>query len=304
MIFADLHDSGGSYVIALSVRNVARQLTPVVPKNFSSWGGSLLNPRLLFALYLCFSTWVSSSVVMRCLCGAVNGVYSSTGISSLWYMALLYRTSWFIGIATSSVPFCFIMFQNFYGCFFRMSGNVNYNRALACLQLFLYSAYAINVSLCFFPCLLLDVLYLRLASLQISSYQGARCLAHLFGLVAMRFFLCCTTPIFNACYIKYSSILADRSSLLCLCASIMFMKVVANSSDDVCCFHALAFSIYYVISLSSTHSIFPSFCPGVSTPRWSVVLPGVLCRGVVAGGGGAVVVEALRSNKYESTNEE
>jgi hypothetical protein len=60
MILADLHDAGGSEVIALSVKNVARQLTPAVPRNFSSWGGILLNPRLLHALYLCYNTCVSS----------------------------------------------------------------------------------------------------------------------------------------------------------------------------------------------------------------------------------------------------
>jgi hypothetical protein len=81
VIFAALHDSGGSDVIALSVRKVAKQRTPVDPRNFSSWGGNLLDPRLLHALYLCYSTWVSSSYVMRWFYGLAMGVYVSAGIS-------------------------------------------------------------------------------------------------------------------------------------------------------------------------------------------------------------------------------
>ena len=81
-ILADLHDLGGSAVIALSVRKVARHPIPAVPRNFSSWGGNLLSPRLLHALYLCYNTCASSYCVMRGSDDVAMGVYVSGVILS------------------------------------------------------------------------------------------------------------------------------------------------------------------------------------------------------------------------------
>jgi hypothetical protein len=155
------------------------------------------------------------------------------------------------------------MFQNFYGCFLRTSGNINCRCARASLQLDLNSWYAACVFLCFLPCYFLHALYSLFASLHLSLYHGARCFSHRLGLTARRFVRFCTTPIFSACSIRYSSILDDRSVLSCLNSSMMFVNAAANSSDEVCLFHSWAFSIYFAMFLSPIHSMLSSFYAGV-----------------------------------------
>ena len=63
--------------MALAFRKDARLETPVAPRNFSIYGGSLLRPLLLSALYLTLSISVSSSVDMWWADGVVSGVYVS-----------------------------------------------------------------------------------------------------------------------------------------------------------------------------------------------------------------------------------
>jgi hypothetical protein len=79
----------------------------------------------------------------------------------------------------------------------------------------------------------------------------------------------------------------------------MCINASANSSDDVCSFHSIAFSMYFATSMAPIHSIVPSFCAGVVgmlgmcallALRWSVVTPGVVRCGVVACVCGVVVV--------------
>ena len=50
MTFAVRHEVGGSYVMALALRNVARLCVPVGPRNFTNCGGNLLRPLLFVAL--------------------------------------------------------------------------------------------------------------------------------------------------------------------------------------------------------------------------------------------------------------
>jgi hypothetical protein len=75
MTLAVRQDAGGSYVIALAFRNVARHSIPAVPRNFNSYGGILLRPLLFVALYLCSRMPVSSVVDMLWFSGFITGVY-------------------------------------------------------------------------------------------------------------------------------------------------------------------------------------------------------------------------------------
>ena len=63
--------------MALAFRKDARLETPIAPRNFSNYGGRLLRPLLLSALYLTLSISVSSSVDMWWADGVVSGVYVS-----------------------------------------------------------------------------------------------------------------------------------------------------------------------------------------------------------------------------------
>ena len=77
-------DPGGSRSMALAFRKDARLAIPFGPMNFSNYGGSLLRPLLLSALYLYLSMLVSSSVEMWWSDGVVRGVYVSGMMSSSW----------------------------------------------------------------------------------------------------------------------------------------------------------------------------------------------------------------------------
>jgi hypothetical protein len=79
---ADRQDAGGSYVIALAFKNVARLSIPAVPRNFNSCGGILLRPLLFVALYLCSRMPASSDCDMWWFAGFEMGVYWSGMISS------------------------------------------------------------------------------------------------------------------------------------------------------------------------------------------------------------------------------
>jgi hypothetical protein len=96
-------------------------------------------------------------------------------MSSSWNMVLLYSVKSSIGISMSSAFFCFIIFQNFFGWYFSISGISNYRCALLFLQVFLKVVYAVFVSVCFLPCLRFVYLYSLFAFLQASSNHGARC---------------------------------------------------------------------------------------------------------------------------------
>jgi hypothetical protein len=73
---------GGAWLMALSLRKVARLCIPDGPRNFRSCGGSLLRPLLLVALYLWSSIVVNSACVMWLCSGLVRGVYLSSIMSS------------------------------------------------------------------------------------------------------------------------------------------------------------------------------------------------------------------------------
>jgi hypothetical protein len=72
-ILAVRQDAGGAEAIALSLRKFARLSTPALPRNFSNCGGSELPPLLLVALYLYYSTFFSSSVVIKLADGDASG---------------------------------------------------------------------------------------------------------------------------------------------------------------------------------------------------------------------------------------
>jgi hypothetical protein len=65
IILAVRQDWGGAAVIALEFRKFVKLSIPAVPKNFSNYGGSILFPRLLVALYFFYSINFSSSDVIR-----------------------------------------------------------------------------------------------------------------------------------------------------------------------------------------------------------------------------------------------
>ena len=113
----------------------------------------------------------------------------------------------------SSASLCLIMFQNVLGWYFKISGSLNCSFALLDLHVFLKFAYALCVSLCFFPNLRFFCLYKYFISLHSSSYQGAKCFYHLFGFFWLLAVVVFTTPAYFASVIKKSSIFCVRSSL-------------------------------------------------------------------------------------------
>ena len=150
---------GGSWSIALELRNEARHPITFSPRNFNSYGGSLLRPLLFAALYFALSISDSSWGEMWWAVGFVSGVYVSGGMSSLWKMSLVNFVNFAMLISTSLVSFCLSMFQNSLGLYLRMSGSSSYSCALWCLHLSLNVLYANFVSAFFFPCLRLACLY-------------------------------------------------------------------------------------------------------------------------------------------------
>lgn len=182
-----------------------------------------------------------------------------------------------------------------------MSGRVNYMCALAFLHCILYSWYAASVSLCFLPLIYLHLLYDRFASLQMSLYHGARCLAHRFGFAATCFVCLLATPIFSAWSIKNCSMYADRVSLSPWCCFITSSKASPNSFDAVYSFHLVALSMYFSPSPAPTHSIVSFFRAdtvllvagwwALVASKWSVMVPLVVWYGVVLCGCGVVVAE-------------
>ena len=121
---------------------MARHSIPFSPRNFSSYGGSLLRPLDLVALYLSLSMFDNSWGDMWWAVGFVSGVYVSGGMSSLWKMSLVNFVNFAMLISTSFVSFCLSMFQNSFGLYLRMSGSSIYNRARWCRQLSLNVLYA------------------------------------------------------------------------------------------------------------------------------------------------------------------
>jgi hypothetical protein len=122
-------DGGGSRSIALAFINDARLVIPVGPRNLSSYGGSLLRPLLLSALYLYLSILVSSSVEMWWSDGVVRGVYVSGMMSSSWNICLLKFVNLSRFTSTGLVSCCLIMFQNNLGLYLSMSGSSSYSWA-------------------------------------------------------------------------------------------------------------------------------------------------------------------------------
>jgi hypothetical protein len=66
--------------MALALRKSVIHATPAEPKCFSSWSGILLIPELLLALKWCWSTVVSSVLVMKLAYASVRGVNLSGGM--------------------------------------------------------------------------------------------------------------------------------------------------------------------------------------------------------------------------------
>lgn len=66
-------DVGGGCRMALALRKVARQWMPAGPRNFSSWGGRVLNPLLFVALYFVSRVAANSCCVMRLSSGLSRG---------------------------------------------------------------------------------------------------------------------------------------------------------------------------------------------------------------------------------------
>lgn len=153
----------------------------------------------------------------------------------------------------SVVSFCFSIFQIFFGLFFKIVGNSNCNFALDFLHVSLNSLYVCFVILFFFPNLLLLYLYIALAYLHESSYQGARCFDHLLGLLCGFSFIHLITSAFIASLIRNSSTFYDLSSLLCAYVLIMALKAVAKLSCDVCVFHFCADAMYSAALEPSFH---------------------------------------------------
>ena len=73
---------GGTWSIALALRNDARLWMPWAPRNFNSWGGIVLRPLLFVALYLFARISVSSLGEMWWADGVVSGVNVSGMMSS------------------------------------------------------------------------------------------------------------------------------------------------------------------------------------------------------------------------------
>ncbi len=152
--------------MALSFRKVARLAIPAVPKNLSTWGGRRLPPLLLVALQLQFSTYLSSSVVMKFAVGDLSGLYSSIAASALQNISLLYCANSLSGSSFVSMLPYFNSFQNALGFYFIIVGSMNYICALYFLHIFLYT---LNISLVrgsFFPNARLICLYCYLVFLH------------------------------------------------------------------------------------------------------------------------------------------
>ena len=109
--------------MALAFRKDARLAIPFGPMNFSNYGGSLLRPLLLSALYLTLSISVSSSVEMWWSDGVVSGVYVSGGMVSSWKMCLLKVVNLSRLTSTGLVSCYLSMFQNILGLYLSMFGS-------------------------------------------------------------------------------------------------------------------------------------------------------------------------------------
>ena len=241
---ADRQDAGGSRSIALTFKNVARLEIPWFPRNFKSCGGNLLRPLLLPALYLYLRISVSSTVVIWWSSGLVSGVNVSGWMSALWKMSSLNILNFSMFTATGFVSYYLSMLQNCFGLYFRISGSSNWSFALCLLQLSLNVLYAYLVLRSFFPCLFFICLYYVFASLHDSSNHGARCFAHLFGLMFCFCFCLFSTPAFIASDIKYSSIFLLLFSLSLLYFYVISSNPIPNTSVDVCSFHIFALRLY------------------------------------------------------------
>ncbi len=115
--------------MALAFRKDARLAIPFGPMNFSNYGGSLLRPLLLSALYLTLSMSVSSSVDMWWADGVVSGVYVSGWMVSSWKIWRLKFVNLSRFTSTGLVSCCLIMFQNILGLYLSMSGSSSYSWA-------------------------------------------------------------------------------------------------------------------------------------------------------------------------------
>jgi hypothetical protein len=150
-----------------------------------------------------------------------------------------------IGRSMSLFAFDFIRPQNYFGFYFNMSGSWNCKCALLCLHVYVKVSIALCVCVLRFP-------YLRCAyrnSLLVAAHfgvnQGARCLSHLFGLVAARRVdSSSTTPAMVAWVSKYFSMRSARWSFESVASLIIALKASANSSVDEWSLHVLALMPY------------------------------------------------------------
>jgi hypothetical protein len=165
---------------------------------------------------------------------------SSKKISLLKFVNLSIFTS--IGLVSCYL----IMLQNFLGLYLSRSGSSNCSFALWFLQQSLNFLYASFVLLLFFPYLRFVYLYEAFAHLHDSSNHGARCFAHLFGLILMfcLFLWLLTTPAVFASFIRNYSIFSVRRSFSSSYFYDIWLKAAANVSVDVCAFQIFALLLY------------------------------------------------------------
>ena len=296
MILAVFHEAGGSAAIALSLRKDARLPIPAWPMNLSNCGGSRLFPRLLVALYLCFSTSCSSYAVINSCVGFSNAQYVSAVTLSSQNCCLLYSANQCSGIPKSSPFFYLSIFQNFLGFDFIRSGISNCNYARCLLHYRLYSQYAAQVSECRLPFLRLICLYLYLASLHDVSNHGASCLAQRFGFFCIFETNVFTTPASSASRIRNSSILVVLSSLLCTYCSVIASNAYVKVGVLLCIFHLVMLSTYSLVLSFPIHSYLTVSTAGrrgislVTGRSGQHVLDSGTCYYGVGCGGGRVVV--------------
>jgi hypothetical protein len=239
-------------LIALSFRNVVRHFIPVLPMCFSSCKGIALNPELLFALKWCWRTVFSSSVVMQFAWVSVSGVKVSLGmVSSKKMLSLNFlKAGSDSSVLLSSLRFS--MFQNFFGCYFSISGSVNCSCARPSLQACAYRFRACIVCACSLPFFLLAVLYRVRASLHRALNHGALCLSHLLGLCDVRLVIFVRTPASIASYIKNASTCVERSSFSSVYFCMMASHEASNFGVEVCYFHFTALLPYSLRHSPST----------------------------------------------------
>lgn len=150
-----------------------------------------------------------------------------------------------IGRSMSLVAFDFIRPQNYFGLYFSMSGSWNCMCALLCLHVYVNVAIASRVCALRFPYLRCAYLNSLLVAAHLGVNHGARCLSHLFGLVAARRVdSSSTTPAIVAWVSKNSSMRSARWSFVSVASSIIALKATVNSLVDEWSFQVLVLVPY------------------------------------------------------------